>query len=202
MPFGIASAPATFQRTMDNLLQGLKHVTVYMDDILITGSTEHLSNLDTVLDRLEKAGMRLKKNKCVFMAPQVVYLGHRISKEGLQPTEDKVKAVIDTPPPTDVSKLRAFLGLVNYYGKFMENLSTLLAPLYSLLRKNVPWRWQSEQQKAFEKAKELLKSPKLLVHYDINKELILSCDASPYSVGAILAHKMEDGSERPIASTK
>ena len=201
MPFGIASAPAIFQRTMDNLLQGLKHVTVYMDDILITGSTEeeHLSNLDTVLDRLEKAGMCLKKNKCVFMAPQVVYLGHRISKEGLQPTEDKVKAVTDTPPPTDVSKLRAFLGLMNYYGKFMENLSTLLAPLYSLLRKNVPWSWQSEQKKAFEKAKELLKSPKLLVHYDINKELILSCDASPYGVGAILAHKMEDGSERPIA---
>jgi hypothetical protein len=185
---------------MDNLLQGLDHVTVYIDDILVTGKTEekHLRTLDEVLARLENAGVRLKREKCMFMADDVIYLGHRISKEGIRPTDDEVRAITATPRPTSVSELRAFLGLVNFYGKFMSNLSTVLAPLYKLLRKGVAWRWKLAQDKAFEKAKELLKSPQLLVHYDANKELILTCDASPYGLGAVLAHRMEDGSERPI----
>ena len=200
MPFGITSAPAIFKRTMDNLLQGLDHVTVYIDDILVTGKTEeeHLRTLDEVLTPLENAGMRLKREKCMFMADEVISLGHRISKEGIQPTDDKVRAITATPQPTNVSELRAFLGLVNFYAKFMSNLATVLAPLYKLLRKGVAWRWKLAQDKAFEKAKELLKSPQLLVYYDANKELILTYDASPYGFGAVLAHRMEDGSERPI----
>ena len=93
-PFSITSAPGVFQRTMDNLLQGLQHVTVYIDNILITGTTDeqHLETLNEVLTRLETAWMRLKKEKCVFMTPEVVYLGHCISKDGLQLTEEKVKA--------------------------------------------------------------------------------------------------------------
>ena len=136
--------------------------------------------------------MRLKK-KCVFMGPEVEYLGHRINKEGLQPTEEKVRAITGAPQPTQVSELRAFLGLINYYGKFMPDLSTILAPLYQLLQKGRKWGWEKEQQEAFAKAKALLKSPKLLVHYDINKELILTCDASPVGLGAVLSHRMEDG---------
>ena len=200
MPFGITSAPAIFQRTMDNLLQGLDHVRVYIDDILVTSKTEeeHLQTLTEVLTRLQSAGMRLKREKCTFMADEVVYLGHRINREGIQPTDDKVQAISATPRPVNTTQLRAFLGLVNFYGKFMNNLSTILAPLYHLLRKKAHWRWRAAQQRAFATAKELLKSPQLLVHYDANKELILSCDASPYGLGAILAHKMEDGSERPI----
>ena len=200
MPFGVASAPSIFQRTMDNLLQGLEHVVVYIDDILITGCTEeeHLRTLDKVLQILEDAGLRLKKEKCVFMVPSVEYLGHSISKEGLQPTAEKVRAITEAPQPTNVSELKAFLGLVNYYGKFMQNLSTVLAPLYNLLKKKTPWRWQADQEKAFNEAKTLLKSPKLLVHYDAGKDLILTCDASPVGLGAVLAHRMEDGTERPI----
>ena len=200
MPFGVASAPSIFQRTMDNLLQGLEHVVVYIDDILITGRTEeeHLRTLGKVLQILEEAGMRLKKEKCVFMVPRVEYLGHSISKEGLQPTADKVRAITEAPHPTNVSELKAFLGLINYYGKFMQNLSTVLAPLYTLLKKKTPWRWQADQEKAFNEAKASLKSPKLLVHYDGRKELILTCDASPVGLGAVLAHRMEDGTERPI----
>ena len=95
LPFGVSSAPAIFQRTMENLLQGLEHVAVYIDDILITGCTEeeHLKTLDEVLTRLERAGMRLKKSKCQFLLPSVEYLGHKISKEGLQPTDEKVRAI-------------------------------------------------------------------------------------------------------------
>ena len=123
---------------MDNLLQGLEHVVVYIDDILITGHTEeeHLHTLDKVLQILEKAGVRLKKEKCVFMVPSVEYLGHRISKEGLQPADDKVRAILEAPQPTNVSELKAFLGLVNYYRKFMQNLAAVLAPLYTLLKKH------------------------------------------------------------------
>ena len=200
MPFGITSAPAIFQRTMDNLLQGLRHVVVYINDILITGESdeEHLAMLHEVLSRLEKAGVRLKRKKCVFMTPEVDYLGHRINRDGLHPMDDRVQAITNLPPPVNVSKLRAFLGTINFYGKFLPNLSTVLAPLYKLLRKGVQWKWREKEQEAFEAAEALLMSRNLLVHYDIYKGLVLTCDASEYGLGAVLAHKMEDGSERPI----
>ena len=102
------------------------------------------------------------------------------------------------PPPVNVSKLRAFLGMINFYGKCLPNLSTVLAPLYKLLRKGVQWKWREKEQEAFEAAKALQMSPNLLVHYDVNKGLVLTCDASEYGLGAVLAHKTEDGSERPI----
>ena len=164
------------QRTMDNLLHGLEHVVVYIDDILITGLTEeeHLHTPCKVLQILEEVGMCLKKEKCVFMVPSVEYLGHSVRKEGLQPTAEKVRAITEAPQPTNVFELKAFLGLKNHYGKFMQNLCTLLDPLYTLLKKKTPWRWQADQEKAFNEAKALLKSPKLLVHYDGRKELILT----------------------------
>ena len=142
IPFGVASTLSIFQRTMDNLLQGLEHVVVYIDDILITGRTEeeHLRTLGKVLPILEEARMCLKKEKCVFIVPSMEYLGHSINKEGLQPTADKVRAITEPPQRTNVSELKAFLGLINYYGKFMQNLSTVLAPLYTLLKKKTPWR--------------------------------------------------------------
>ena len=95
LPFGISSAPGIFQRVMEQLLKDIPSVVVYLDDILITGRTdaEHLATLDRVLDQLEKHGLRVNKNKCTFLAPSVTYLGHKIDKEGLHPTDDKVKAV-------------------------------------------------------------------------------------------------------------
>ena len=89
---------------------------IYLDNILATGKTqtEHLNNLSEVLSRLEKAGLRLKKNKCVFMMSEVEYLGHRITKYGLQPSESKIKAITQAPTPHDVTELKAFLGLINY----------------------------------------------------------------------------------------
>ena len=201
LPFGVASAPALFQRTMENLLQGLKHVCVYLDDILVTGSSEreHLDNLAEVLKRLESAGMRLKRSKCEFMLPSVEYLGHKISDKGLQPTEGKIKAIVEAPAPQNVSQLKAFLGMLNYYAKFLPNISSRLAPLYKLLQKAVVWSWGAKQQKAFKEAKNALTSAEVLVHYDPTKELRLSCDASPYGVGAVLSHKLDDGTEHPIA---
>ena len=203
LPFGVAAAPSIFQRLMENLLQGIPHVSIYLDDILITGTSEadHLSTLDKVLTRLEAAGLHLKRNKCAFLLPSVEYLGHKISADGLQPTEEKVRAIKEAPHPTNVSQLRSFLGLVNYYSKFLPNLANTLAPLYSLLQKTKQWSWEAPQKAAFAEAKRQLSSQKLLVHFDPNKEVLLSCDASPYGIGAVLSHRMPDGTEQPIAFT-
>ncbi|CAI5640403.1 unnamed protein product [Oreochromis niloticus] len=156
--FGVASSPAIFQRTMDNLLQNIPGVAVYLDDILVTGKTEeeHLRNLEQVLKKLSEAGLRLKRSKCVFQAPSVTYLGHRISAQGLSPLEEKVRAVKEAPSPKNVAELRSFLGLVNYYGKFLPDLSSMLAPLYGLLDKDSQWRWSQAQEKAFRRVKQWL----------------------------------------------
>ena len=201
LPFGVSSAPSIFQRVMETLLQGIPGVCVYLDDILITGHTEaeHLENLTEVLRRLAKGGMRLKKNKCAFMLDSVDYLGHTISADGLRTSEAKIKGIVNAPTPQNVSELRSFLGLVNYYGKFLPDLATILAPLYSLLRKHKRWHWGKEQEEAFEHVKQLLLSSEVLVHFDDRLPVILSCDASPYGLGAVLSHLMPDGSERPIA---
>ena len=202
LPFGVASATAILQRTMESILQGLPHTCVYLDDILVTGRTEqeHLHNLEAALELLEQAGIRLKREKCAFMLPEVEYLGHRLSAEGLRPTRGKVRAVIDASAPQNLSQLRSFLGLKNYYGKFLSNLSTLLAPLHHLLMKHTKWAWADTQEKVFQEVKKQLTTSPLLVHshYDSKKEVILSCDASPYGIRAVLSHIMEDGTEHPI----
>ena len=103
--------------------------------------------------------------------------------------------------PTNVTELKSFLGLLNYYHKFLPDLSTTLAPLHQLLQKDAKWIWSQTQVKAFQQAKSLLQSSSLLVHYDEKKPFILSCDASPYGLGAVLSHQMENNIEKPIVFT-
>ena len=162
---------------IEGLLQGVPNVSVYLDNILITGKMEqdHLAILEKILSRLQNAEIRLKHSKCAFMLSSIDYLGHRISADRLQ-----------APAPLNVTQLRSFLGVVNYYSKFLPNLSTMLAPLYRLLKKQTQWIWDAEQDKAFHEAKTHLTSECLLIHYDPQKELVLSCDASRYGVGAVL----------------
>ena len=152
-----------------------------------------------MLQRMKDAGLRLKLPKCSFMTDSVEYLGHHISAEGIRPTKEKVRGIVDAPEPHNVSELRSFLGLVNYYGKFLPQLSTLLAPLNELLRKEKKWKWGVEQAKAFQAAKTQLASPCLLVHFNPDMEIVLACEASPYGVGAVLSHRLPDGTEKPIA---
>ncbi|CAC5366945.1 unnamed protein product [Mytilus coruscus] len=200
LPFGGSSATGIFQRTIENLLQGIPRVVVRVDDILVTESSksEHLDNLETVLSKLQESGMRLIKDKCVFLAPEVVYLGHIIDQHGIYPVESKVKAITEATEPKNVTELKSYLGMLNYYNRFLQDLSSKLAPLHELLQNQKEWKWDKPQQEAFELSKTLLKSSKVLVHYDPNKEIILSCDASPYGIGAVLSHRMEDGCDRPV----
>ncbi|XP_041475767.1 uncharacterized protein K02A2.6-like [Lytechinus variegatus] len=200
LPFGVSTAPSVFQRTMESLLAGIPGVAVYLDDLLITGeSTDaHMKNLRAVLDVLLKAGLRLKKEKCVFLKEEVDYLGHTITEKGLRPTGDKVQAITNAPEPKSVKELRSFLGLLNYYGKFLPDLASNLEPLHRLLRKDARWRWGKEQKQAFGRAKQLLNSTRVLAHYNPEEQLILACDASPYGVGAVLAHRFSDATEKPI----
>ena len=203
LPFGVSAAPAVFQRCMENLFQGCKGMSVYLDDLLVAGSTvkEHLENLDKVLGIMATAGLTLNLTKCKFMLPSVEYLGHVIDQHGLHPTKEKVKAIRKAPEPQNVSELRSFLGIINYYAKFLPNLSTKLAPLYALLQKESKWTWDHKQVKAFQVAKNALQGDALLVHYDNSKQLVLACDASQYGLGGVLSHIMDDGQERPIAYT-
>ena len=201
LPFGITSAPSIFQKIMDQVLQGLPNVHCFLDDILVTGRNDahHLENLEAVLSRLEKFRLRVQKEKCEFFRDSLEYLGHIIDATGLHKSPDKMCAIVDAPLPTNTSQLRSFLGLINYYARFVPNLSTLLHPLNGLLHKDIKWEWSKECDEAFRKAKEQLSSKSVLTHYDPQLPVILACDASPYGVGAVISHRMPGGEERPIA---
>ena len=130
LPYGVVSAPGIFQRTMEGLLQGIPSTGVLLDNILITGPSteEHLDNIDKVLRGLSEAGLPLKAVKC---------LGHRVDAEGFHPVEAKVKAIQEAPAPKTPIELKSFLGMLNFYRKFIPNLSSIQEPLHSLLRKDV-----------------------------------------------------------------
>jgi len=133
------------------------------------------------------------------MQLSVEYLGYQVDAEGLHTTAGKIKAIVDAPRPCDVKQLRSFLGLVNYYGRFVPNLATVAHPLNKLLCKDVKWQWNKECDSAFSSLKKQLASQSVLVHYDVNLPVKLACDASSYGLGVVISHIMPDQSERPIA---
>lgn len=201
LPFGIASAPAIWQRAMDQVLTNIPKTKCILDDMIITGSTdeEHLQNLSLVLQRLEQYGLRANLDKCQFFKDQISYCGHVIDKAGLHKSNEKTNAVENAPTPENVSQLRSFLGLVNYYHRFLPNLATVVGPLNELLQNNKKWTWTAKCDDAFAKVKELITSEQVLCHYNPTLPVRLATDASPYGIGAVLSHVMEDGTERPIA---
>lgn len=199
--FGLSSAPAIFQKTIEVVLSGIEGVICFLDDVLITGKnqTEHLSRLKSVLDKFREAGLTLREDKCEFFQDEVTYLGHIINKHGIRKCNDKVKAILNAPVPTDVKQLQSFLGLVNYYRNFVPNASALLAPLYDLLKKGAKWDWSVERNQAFETIKKSLASDTVLAHFDPKAKIILSVDASPIGLAAILSQIGDDNIEKPIS---
>ncbi|KAK8768579.1 hypothetical protein V5799_014956 [Amblyomma americanum] len=201
LPFDVVSAPALLRREMDNLLGDLPHVAVHFDDILVTGRTDedHWKNVSSVLRRLQEAGLRLKLAKCEFMKETVEYLGHVITSKSLQPSLKNIEAVLSAPKPRDCKTLQSYIGLTNFYRKFIPQLSTVLHQLNNLLSPGTLRPWEPAQEDAFCRSKALLASASTLAHFDPAKVTVLVTDASPYGLGAVLAQREADGMERPIA---
>jgi len=200
LPFGVSSAPAIWQRTIEQILGGIEGVIVYFDDILISGRTqaEHDVRLRQVLARLDRAGLKLKRHKCELYDSKVNYLGFVVSEQGVHTDPAKVAAIVDAAEPADVSQLQSFLGLVNFYSRFIPNSSQLMFPLNQLLQKGVKWEWSEQCKKSFEDIKSVLSSSSVLAHYDPSKPLVLECDASPHGIGACLLQQDSQGNFRPV----
>ncbi|KAJ8021051.1 hypothetical protein HOLleu_40810 [Holothuria leucospilota] len=148
-----------------------------------------------VLSRLKRYHIRIKPSECEWFKPSVVYLGHKVDGDGLHPTQNKADDLLNAPTPSNVSELQSYLRLLNFYGKFLPNLSTLLHPLHKLLCKNVPWVWTEACDVAFQQSKQHLLQSQLLVHYDVNKELRPACMRQLMGSG----QSFRNGEERPIA---
>lgn len=145
-PFGLSCIPEKFQKIMEETLRGIPNTVVFLDDVCVTGPTrqDHLNNLRAVLGRLSKMGFTVKREKCSFLQKSVKYIGFIIDKTGLRPNPKKIEAICEAPTPNDVTQLKSFLGMLNYYGKFIPNLSIILHPLHALLRKGITWDWNSQ----------------------------------------------------------
>lgn len=195
--------PATriFQAELGKLLLGIPGVVHFLDDIVVTGISKenHLSNLNMVFERLSDAGLKLRKDKCQFFKEEITFLGHRLNKEGLSKTTDRIKAVVDKPYPNNVTEVRAFTGLVNYYGKFIRNLAQIMHPLYRLLQKDVDFKWDNKCKIAFGKIKDEIVKYVVLSHFNAKLPIIATCDASSYGIKAVLSHQLSNGDEKPVA---
>ncbi|XP_043063527.1 uncharacterized protein K02A2.6-like [Drosophila ficusphila] len=200
LPYGIPSAPAIFQRYLEQLLKGIEGCGNYLDDIIISAPTseEHLNRIDQVLSTLQANGIRCKRQKCFFFKDEIEYLGRRISANGFLPDSSGLEAVKLLRPPSNLQQLEAFMGKVNYYCNFIPNYSQLAAPLNQLRRTDVAFFFGPQQQQAFTALKSHIINATQLAHFDENLPLVLATDASSFGIGVVLSHLQPDGGERPI----
>lgn len=202
LPFGLNISPNSFQRMMTIALSGLppECAFLYIDDIIVIGCSvnHHLTNLETVFKALQKFNLKLNPSKCNFFCPDVTYLGHHISCEGIQPDKNKYATILNFPVPTNADEVRRFVAFTNYYRRFIPYFSDLSAPLNNLLKKNVKFEWTKDCEKAFRTLKQKLLSPVILKFPDFTKKFILYTDASKIATGAVLTQKHGD-IELPIA---
>ncbi len=191
MPFGLCNAPGTFQREMNNVLQDVLYdfVLVYLDDIIVFSKTEdaHIRHLRTVFDLLAKEGLKLKLSKCDFFKTKIKYLGHIITAKGFHPDTSKIVSITNYPEPQNVKQLMSFLGLVNYYRKFVRRFAEIAHNLTELTKKSSKWKWGEKERDAFQSIKKCLTSNPLLRYPDFTREFLVYADASGYGIGAVLA---------------
>ena len=205
MPFGLKNSAQAFQRLMDGVLRGLPFVFVYLDDILVASPDlpRHLQHVRAVLTRLKDAGLSINRDKCKFGLSTVSFLGHTVAPEGIRPLPEKVRAVVDMPQPVVKVELQRFLGMINFYHRFVPRLAAIIAPLHGLTSsvkaaKDV-LSWSEEHRTAFTAAKTALSNAVLLAHplRDPSSGLSVTSDASDVAVGAVLAQE-ENGVARPL----
>lgn len=201
MPFGLRNAAQTFQRFVDEMTRGLDNVYAYLDDILIASpdATLHKVHLQQLFERLAKYGVTINPSKCEFYKTSLSYLGFRITSSGISPLQDKCDAIVSYPQPKTKRALRRFLGMVNFYHKFIKNCATILAPLHSMLpgKKQKELQWTMSTSKAFESAKLAIKSA-VTLSYPSDATLILTVDASDFAIGSVLEQQLNNA-QAPLA---
>ncbi len=176
-------------------------VVVYLDDILVCSDTfeEHLAHLRKVFDKLREANLVIKLKKCKFGQRKIKFLGHIIGTDGLKTDPENIGKIINCPVPTDITRVRKFIGLCNYYKKFIKDLSKLLKPLRQLLKKDVKFSWWPKEQEIFEKLKKILTEASVLLFPNFDKPFVLYTDALLKDLGAVLEQEDENGNLRPVA---
>ena len=198
MPFGLTNAPATLCTLMNKIFHPFldKFVVVYLDDIVIYSNTleEHVDHLRKVFRLFRHNELYVKKEKCSFALGEVGILGHRIKDGKLMMDESKIKAIQEWDPPTKVPQLRSFLGLVNYYRRFIKGYSARAAPLTDLLKKSKAWTWDERCQQAFEDLKKAITEEPVLALPDHTKVFEVHTNASDFAIGGVLMQE-----KRPIA---
>lgn len=199
LPQGASSSASIFQKVMDQVLCGIENVSCYLDDVLISGSDieDCKRTLYLVLERLAKFNIKVNFKKCKFFVTELPFLGHVLTDKGLKPCPQKVETIREAKAPRNISELKAFLGLINFYAKFIPNLSPRIKSLYGLLKKNVKFVWNPECERTFNDCKKFLLRPCLLEHFDPAKPIVLVTDACNYGLGAVISHAFGD-EERPI----
>lgn len=202
MAFGLCNAPATFERLMERVLHGLSYdiCLVYLDDIIVHSKTfdEQIENLKLVFERLKDANLKLSPNKCELCQTEVLFLGHKISENGISTDPNKIKAVKDWPTPKSTKEVRSFLGLTSYYRKFILHYADKARPLHKLTEKSVRFQWNDECQESFEILKDALITAPILSYPTEDGTFILDTDASLVSLGAVLS-QVQDGTEKVIS---
>ena len=198
LSFGLTNAPATFQATMNDIFRPYlnKFVVVYIDDILVFSKThqEHLQHLRLVLQVLRDNDFKIKLSKCDFERPEVKFLGHIVGQHGVKVDTDKVAVVQNWPTPTNMRAVRSFLGLAQYFRRFIENFSKIAAPLTHLTKKDTPFRWDDNCEQAFNHLKHALTHAPVPALPDFSRHFEVICDASVEGIGAVLT---QEG--RPLA---
>uniref|UniRef100_A0AAV2LHK1 Gypsy retrotransposon integrase-like protein 1 n=1 Tax=Knipowitschia caucasica TaxID=637954 RepID=A0AAV2LHK1_KNICA len=201
MPFGLCNAPSTFQRAMELVLRGLQWETllIYLDDVIVIGNgvDQSLDRLEQVFQRFQSYGLKLKPSKCHLLQEEVLFLGHIVSGNRVGPNPALVKDVQQWNPPNNLQELQAFLGLCNYYRKFVPSFAELASPLHNLLKKGTVFQWTDEHQAAFTMLKEKLTTAPVLGYPRTEGKFILDTDASNNSVGAVLS-QIQWGEERVL----
>ena len=204
MPFGLRNAPALFQRIISEIIR--KHDLAmfchnYIDDILVHSSnfTEHINHIEKVLLVFKEENIKLKMSKCNFAQLSVNYLGHRIAHNKVFPINDNLKAIREYEHPKNVKELQRFLGKINYYRRFIQNASSILKPLYDLLKKERQFVWSEDCQKSFDKVKDILQSKPVLQMYNPNLQCYVFTDASKIGIGAILKQIGDDNLLHPVS---
>ena len=203
MPFGLTNAPASFQNMINHVLR--EHldvfVVVYLDDILIYSKTmeEHKQHVRIVLQALKEAGLNVSPKKSVFHTQRVDFLGYTITPNEIMMQEEKVMAVKDWPAPTDVRGIRAFLGFLNFYRRFIKGFGEIARPLTELTKKGKPFEWTNECERAFTILKEKILSQPILWHPQPERQFEVEADASDFAIGGQLGQRDDEGRLHPVA---